>query len=168
MIKNKKGFTLIEILLITGVVSLASIATYAIFNSASAWYTSNQEVENLNGAIDRIERAVGSSGTYSSINRATLESLGGFNTKLNLADISSPSPNVLNLRYDDINSNICSKFVSKIIDSRNNLTILVNSVAVNQTINSISQQCNNDSNTITISLRSNISTAGLTPVVPTP
>ena len=88
MIKNKKGFTLIEILLITGVVSLASIATYAIFNSASAWYTSNQEVENLNGAIDRIERAVGSSGTYSSINRATLESLGGFNTKLNLADIS--------------------------------------------------------------------------------
>jgi type II secretory pathway pseudopilin PulG len=168
---KNKGFTLVETLLIIGVVSLSIIGVYVIFNIANSWVTSNEEATQVSNAIERINRASSSAGIYTGMNKTVLDSLGGqFNSKFNLTGIDSPTPNKLNINYSDISSRNCSSFVSKILEKGNNLATVVNGTNISSSaeISSIANACSGDSNTVVIVLTSNTSVVGLTPVVPTP
>jgi len=166
----KNGFTLVEILLITGIISLACIGLYVIFSNASSTYTSNDESEKLFNAIYRLERASSASGVFTGINAGTFSLVGGFKSKLNVSDISSPQPDTLNLTYSGVSQGICSKFVTKISSGMDNLSARVNGTDIPRYSDpaGVGQSCSSDSNTVVAVLKSRISSAGLAPVTPSP
>ena len=166
-----KGFTLIEIMLITGFISIASISAYVIYKKTSQASSSNSEAENLHNLIKRIEGGTVTTGSFSGITEQNLGTYGsGFASNFNLATINSPNSSILNFNYVDLNSDVCTKFVNAMIVSRGDVKAIVNSRDIPQGTNPAitAASCQNDNNAVTIQINSKISVAGLTTVVPTP
>ena len=167
--KKQKGFTLVETLLIIGIISLGTIGVYTIFNIASDWNKASNEALGLQNAVNRIERATNTSGNFTGITMNTLPVVGGgFSSFINMSDIVSPSPNTLNFIYRNMNGRICSNFVSKMLGMPGNISAVLNGVAVPNMseASDITSKCTSDSNDVTISLSSNVSVAGLGFVTP--
>lgn len=167
--KKQKGFTLVEILLIVGIVSIATVGVYTIFNIASDWNKASNEADGLYNIITRVERATNTSGNFSGISMATLPIIGGnFTSFINMNNIISPAPNTLNFVYRNVNGRICSNFVSKMLGMPGNVSAILNGTVVpNMTqASDVSSICARDSNDVTISLSSNVSVVGLIPVTP--
>jgi len=65
--KKSKGFTLIEILLVVGFISLASIGVYTIYNKVQIGNQANQEGRNIDTLRAGIKGLYGASSEYSTI-----------------------------------------------------------------------------------------------------
>lgn len=164
-----KGFTLIEILITIGLISLATVGTYVVFGLAQDTSNSNEEATQLSNAITRLDRATSASGVYTGVTKETLDSLGNpFYSKFNLTGIVSPTPNKLHINYTGMSNRNCAKFISKMISSSGNVSAIVNGSEQvgGADVGSISSLCADNENAVTIVLTSNISVAGLGAVVP--
>lgn len=167
--KKSKGYTLIEILVATGVIGLASIGIYNIGLRVSDWRKSSQEFKALSKTFLEIENSNIANVEYIGINKDNLRNYSsGFNTVLNLSEINAESSTKLNFIYRDMSPRICSDFVSKMVSSSENVTALVNSVNINENkLNDIGVACSLDSglNTVTIALNKRESDYTLATVV---
>ena len=67
IIKNKNGFTMVEILLVMGFIALASISTYVLYDDVKAAYVADAEIKNLGTLLERIDKSYDSVSTYSAI-----------------------------------------------------------------------------------------------------
>lgn len=70
--KKRKGFTLVEILLVTGFISLASIAIFTIFNAASTASKSRDEMWQLEELANKIKANYGVVSNYGGVNNAVV------------------------------------------------------------------------------------------------
>ena len=122
-----RGYTLIELLVGTGILSIAAIGIYAVATIATDWRRSSQEVKSLNMAIKEIDNSTNTTGIYSGVTLLSLNEFStGFNSSLNLKDIYSPESKKLNFVYEDINSRICSDFSNRMLESSKNVVVLIN------------------------------------------
>ncbi|MBC7474768.1 MAG: prepilin-type N-terminal cleavage/methylation domain-containing protein, partial [Candidatus Sericytochromatia bacterium] len=68
--KNNKGFTLIEVVLVTGLIALFSIGIYGIYVKVSDSYTVTSEAREMNGILAAARSLIG--GTNVTTLNATL------------------------------------------------------------------------------------------------
>ena len=68
--KNKKGFSLVEIVLVTGLIALFSIGVYGIYNKVNDSYTATSEAREMNGILAAVRSLIG--GTNVTVLNATL------------------------------------------------------------------------------------------------
>lgn len=124
--KKEQGFTLVELLVATGVISLASVGLYGVYSITSDWQKTNQEVKSLNLLISEIENSTSTTGKYTGITNASLTNH-NFSSALNLKEVNSPQDTKLNFEYKDISPRVCTEFTSKMIASaKNKVTAIIN------------------------------------------
>lgn len=144
MRKRLKGYTLIELLVGTGVLSLATIGIYTIAMFAFDWRRVNQEVKLLNIVMKEIDNSTLGNGSYENINLLELEKMGiEFNSALQLININSTDKSKLNFEYSGVSKRVCVNFVEKMLGSNNNIDVLVNNQKItNKNLNDILYLCN--------------------------
>lgn len=70
--KKRNGFTLVEILLVTGFISLASIAIFTIFNAASTASKARDEMWQLEELANKIKANYGVVSNYAGVTQAVV------------------------------------------------------------------------------------------------
>jgi type II secretory pathway pseudopilin PulG len=70
--KKQKGFTLVEILLVVGFISLASIAIYEVFNAASTTSKARDEMWQLEELANKIKANYSVVADYTGVTQATV------------------------------------------------------------------------------------------------
>lgn len=166
---KKNGFTLVEILLVIGVISLACISVYTVFNVVNDWQKASNEATGLQNTINRVERATSTNGVFTGLTLETLPIVGGrFTSYINMTEVVSPSPNVLNFVYKNISTRVCSYFVPRMVSNSGNVKATINGTLLEnaEDVGNISSRCNNSNNDITITVTSKVSVAGLSTVIP--
>lgn len=153
---NLKGYTLIELLVITGVISIAAVGVYSLAIITSDWRKSSQEVKSLGLLFSEIDNSLDVKGDYSGI---TLSNLSNIDSKyvsaLTLNSVNSPNPKRLNFNYIDIKDRICNDFVSKMLTSSKKVTAIINDKNISSTnLTDIVETCESNSgrNSVTIVL----------------
>lgn len=125
--KKLKGYTLIELMIITGVLGLATIGIYTVATIASDWRKSSQEVKSLNTTLAQIDNSTLTTGSYSGITLSSLNNYStGFNSALPLKEVIAPNAKQLNFVYDGVSSRICNDFAGKMLQSSNNIGAIIN------------------------------------------
>lgn len=158
---KNKGFTLIEILLSTGFISVSSIGAYAIANTENDYRKSSTEVKNLNALIQQIENSTSTVENYQSISLSSLN----FNSALSLAYVQ-PINKSLNFVYSDVDSRVCNDFTNKMLSSSKNISAIVNKSKFDkESIKDIAVACYQDKNDLTIVLNKELSDYSLNTVV---
>ncbi|OWG17559.1 hypothetical protein KDK82_1030 [Delftia sp. K82] len=158
---TKKGFTTIELLLITGFISISSLGAYAVANIASDWRKSTTEVKSLNALISSIENSTSTQDSFKDVSYSSL----AFNSSLNLAKIE-PIDKKLNFVYQDIGSRVCNDFVGKMLTSSKNIGSIVNGSEFSKdNIKDIALACHQDKNDITIVLNKQLNDYSINTVV---
>lgn len=124
-IKKIKGYTLVELLIATGVISVASVGLYLIYGIASDWQKTNKEVKSLNLLFNEIDSATNTTGKYTGI---TLDNIPGssFTSSFNLFSVDSPTETKLNFEYKDVSTRNCTDFISKMLSSSKNISAVIN------------------------------------------
>ena len=168
--KNKiKGFTLVELLISVGLISLATVGIYAASNVASDWRKSSQEVKSLNSTIVDVNNSISTTGIYTGVTLSSLKNMSiNVNSALDLSDVNSPSPRVLHFVYNNVNPRVCNDFSSKMLSSSKNIGVIINGVAYNENnISNIVGACNvnNNSNDVTVVLNQEQNNFTVTDVV---
>lgn len=159
-IKNK-GFTIIELLITTGFISLASVGAYAVANTANDYRKSSTEVKNLNALIKQIDNSTSTVENYQGISLSSL----AFNSALALADVQAINKQ-LNFIYKDIGSRVCNDFTSKMLASSKNIEAIVNGSNFNkENIKDIAVACYQDTNDLTIVLNKELKDYSINTVV---
>lgn len=162
--QNKNGYTLLELLLITGLVSLASIGLYSAYLWTDNVRKTKSEVQSLSNVIRDLENYNSAKGDLLGINLNTLHSYSqNFQSSLNLTNISSTTEQV-KFSYSDINSRICNDFTSKILSSNRNISSKINNNNVQNDLSAISTACNQNNNDIEITYNKAINTSPITVV----
>ncbi len=72
ILRNKKGFTLVEILLVVGFIALASIGIYAIYEKIYISHKAERTFQQVNLIYRGISQLYGNSISYSSLNTSVL------------------------------------------------------------------------------------------------
>lgn len=159
--KKTKGFTLIEILLSTGFISISSIGAYAVANTANDYRKSSTEVKALNALIQQIDNSTSTIESYQSISLSSLN----FNSALTLADVQ-PINKSLNFVYSDVGSRVCNDFTSKMLSSSKNISAIVNKSKFDkENIKDIAIACYQDKNDLTIVLNKELNDYSINTVV---
>lgn len=147
MNKNKnKGFTLVELLIGVGLVSIASVSTYSIATYANDIRTTKSEVSDLSEFIKGIENTTNTT----VFNDEAIQTFQQYKSNLELASITSKNGNLL-LNYSNVKARICVDFVSKMISANKNISAVINGKDIsNNDLNEISNSCFSNTNEISI------------------
>lgn len=161
MNKKNKGITLIEPLIATGFISLASVGAYVVANTANDYRKSSTEVKALNALIQQVENSTSTVENYQSISLSSL----AFNSALTLADVQ-PEAKKLNFIYKDMSSRVCNDFTSKMLASSKNVGAIVNGSNFNkENIKDIAVACYQNTNDLTIVLNKELNDYSINTVV---
>lgn len=145
MNKNK-GFTLVEILIAVGFVSIASVSTYSIATYANDIRTTKSEVSDLSEFIKSIENTTNTT----VFNDEAIKTFQQYKSNLELASITSKNGNLL-LNYSNVKTRVCVDFVSKMISANKNITAVINGKAIGKNdLNEISNSCFSNTNELSI------------------
>lgn len=147
MNKNKnKGFTLVELLLGVGFLSIASVSTYSIATYANDFRTIKSEVSDLSEFIKGIENTTNTT----VFNDEAIQTFQKFKSNLELSSITSKNGNLL-LNYSNVKTRVCVDFVSKMISANKNITAIINGKAIGKNdLNEISNSCFSNTNELSI------------------
>ena len=74
--KNKKGFTLVEILLVVGFIAIASIGIYVVYAKVNSSGQANAEARNLDVIRAGIKNLYGANKNYSTLTNTVVNSAG--------------------------------------------------------------------------------------------
>lgn len=145
MNKNK-GFTLVEILIAVGLVSIASVSTYGIATYANDIRTTKSEVSDLSEFIKSIENTTNTT----VFNDEAIQTFQQYKSNLELASITSKNGNLL-LNYSNVKTRVCVDFVSKMISANKNIAAIINGKDISKNdLNEISNSCFNNQNELSI------------------
>lgn len=145
MNKNK-GFTLVEILIAVGFVSIASVSTYSIATYANDFRTIKSEVSDLSEFIKGIENTTNTT----VFNDEAIQTFQKFKSNLELSSITSKNGNLL-LNYSNVKTRVCVDFVSKMISANKNITAIINGKDISKNdLNEISNSCFSNTNELSI------------------
>lgn len=145
MNKNK-GFTLVEILIAVGLVSIASVSTYHIANYANDFRTIKSEVSDLSEFIKSIENTTNTT----VFNDEAIQTFQQYKSNLELASITSKNGNLL-LNYSNVKTRVCVDFVSKMISANKNISAIINGKDIKKNdLNEISNSCFSNTNELSI------------------
>lgn len=185
--KKNEGFTLIEIILMIGVISLGTIGIYSYYNMTIERQKAKLELEFINDAFYKMETIFNVNQDLTGITSIEdLKKIGVLGEKESSLGINSieNSRNFIKINYIDVSNRVCSNILSSINNKK--IKIEINDSAVNvNSISDISNVCNsvqkfsikyeNNSNLANIatvsSARTNISTnntASINPTIRTP
>ena len=76
IIKSKKGFTMVELLLVLGLVSLMTLGLYSQLGKSEKETESLNEVQKLITIFDSVEKAFISNGQYQNVSISSLKNMG--------------------------------------------------------------------------------------------
>ena len=153
IIKNKNGFTMVEILLVMGFIALASISTYVLYDDVKAAYVADAEIKNLGTLLERIDKSYDSVSSYSAISLEHVKELNiPIENKIDLASITSPTPSSVQFDYANVTSEICTKFTKSLVYKGDNISAIVNGQPVPSfaEIPLITSLCNQPLNSVAI------------------
>ena len=153
IIKNKNGFTMVEILLVMGFIALASISTYVLYDDVKAAYVADAEIKKLGTLLERIDKSYDSVSTYSDISLDHVKELNiPIENKIDLASITSPTPSSVQFDYTNVTSEICTKFTKSLVYKGDNVSAIVNGQPVPSfaEIPLITSLCNQQLNSVAI------------------
>lgn len=154
--KKHAGFTLVELLIATGLIAVASMGIYVAAVVATDWRLASTEVKSLSSAIQDIENSSNVGMGFDGISLTNLSSrTNGFKPGLNLVSVSSPVLDRLVFSYSDVNSRVCVNFVEKMLKSSTNISAKVNGNSVNG-LSEVGVACNDNVNNVEIALNKSI------------
>ena len=147
MMNNKnKGFTLLELLIAVGFVSVASVSTYNIASFANDVMIIRNETKNLSEFIKDIENTTNTN----AFNDEAIQTFREYKSNLELSSITTKSGKLL-LNYSNVKTRVCVDFVSKMISANKNITALINGKEITKNdLNEISNSCFNNQNELSI------------------
>lgn len=118
---NNKGFTLVELLVSVGFLSVASVSTYNIASYANDFRVIRNEVNDLSQFVKDIENTTNTT----DFNDETISTLRQYKSNLELSSITTKKGNLL-LNYSNVKARICIDFVNKMITGNKNITAVIN------------------------------------------
>lgn len=121
MNNNNKGFTLVELLVSIGFLSVASVSTYNIASYANDFRVIKNEVNDLSQFVKDIENTTNTT----DFNDETINTLRQYKSNLELSSITTKKGNLL-LNYSNVKARICIDFVNKMIAGNRNITAIIN------------------------------------------
>lgn len=149
--KNKKGFTLVEILLVVGFIALAGIGIYTVFGKTNTSNKALQESRNINVIKAGIKNIYGGSQGYGGLSNSVLNNTRTTPDSMRQVPYSSPDSTITNMfggsvlvvptvlggsglnngfriAYSQVPGDVCSKLVTMV--DKNVEQITVNGVIV--------------------------------------
>ena len=157
MIKNnirKKGFTLIEILLIVFFVSLTFLGIYMMQGKTSDEVTINKEKEYILTLFDEIDRSASVLSRFQNISLQSLKENGYINKTngFDLVSVTAPTPTRLEATYNNLKNKECSMFVSSIVNFSETYSAKINNIIIPSKADpkNITLECSNDLNEVVI------------------
>lgn len=107
--KKTKGFTLVELLLSIGFIGVASAVVYGVYSKAEDMAKIDTELRTIATFMEKVEAIADSRGSFTGINTSTLEGFGlSFVSELKNAEISTPNPQTIDIKYSEVNERVCS------------------------------------------------------------
>ena len=163
MIKNnirKKGFTLIEILLIVFFVSLTFLGIYMMQGKTSDEVTINKEKEYILTLFDEIDRSASVLSRFQNISLQSLKENGYINKTngFDLVSVTAPTPTRLEATYNNLKNKECSMFVSSIVNFSESYSAKINNIIIPSKADpkNITLECSADSNNVVIVRENNM------------
>lgn len=122
---NKKGFTLVEILLVVGFIAIASIGIYVVYAKVNAGGQANAEARNLDVLRAGIKNLYGANKNYDKITEEVVNQAGitpdamnrgksiintfGGAVTVKSADMGKGSNNAFEITYENVPPDVCAK-----------------------------------------------------------
>lgn len=122
---NKKGFTLVEILLVVGFIAIASIGIYVVYAKVNAGGQANAEARNLDVIRAGIKNLYGANKNYESINAQVVNQAGitpdsmnrqttivntfGGSVEVAPTSLGAGNNNGFLITYNNVPSDVCAK-----------------------------------------------------------
>lgn len=171
-IKTKnKGFTLIELMIAIGVITILPVASYMLYKVANENNQSDVEFKRLSQVFKEINETTATIGIPSNINKDNLYTISnGLESSIGLYAVNTPNPQVLNFVYKDLDSKTCSNLTNSMVNSADYVSAIVNgeSIENRDNISSVVNRCKLNKNDVTIVLNKFINTEIVSVVTPNP
>lgn len=144
--KNKKGFTLVEILLVVGFIALAGIGIYTVFGKTNTSNKALQESRNINVLKAGIKNIYGGSQGYAGLSNSVLNDSRTTPDSMRQVPYSSPDSTITNMfggpvlviptslggsglnngfriSYSKVPGDVCSKLVTMVEKNIEQITV---------------------------------------------
>lgn len=124
---NKKGFTLVEILLVVGFIAIASIGIYVVYNKVNSGGKANAEARNLDVLRAGIKNLYGANNNYNGINAQIVDQAGitpdvmntnptitnsfGGAVTIGAVNLGTGTNNGFAITYNNVPPDVCAKLV---------------------------------------------------------
>ena len=157
---RKKGFTLIEILLIVFFIGLTSLGIYMMQGKTSDEVTISKEKEYILSLFDEIDRSASVLSRFQNISLQSLKD-NGYISKTNgfeLVSVNAPTPTRLEATYNNLKNKECSMFVSSIVNFSETYSAKINNIVIPSKADpkNITLECSNNLNEVVIVRENNM------------
>ena len=157
---RKKGFTLIEILLIVFFIGLTFLGIYMMQGKTSDEVTISKEKEYILSLFDEIDRSASVLSRFQNISLQSLKD-NGYISKTNgfeLVSVNAPTPTRLEATYNNLKNKECSMFVSSIVNFSETYSAKINNIVIPSKADpkNITLECSNNLNEVVIVRENNM------------
>lgn len=152
-LKKDNGFTLIELIIVVGVMALAAASVYGLASIASDWRKSSAETQKLLILMRELDSATNITGSLAGIDMTNLSNIsGGMDSSLDLKSITSVGTDKLEFSYKDVNPRVCNDMGGKLLASANNIELKVNGINIlhAEDVSGLGVACSQNRNDLTI------------------
>lgn len=178
-VQKNKGFTLIEILIVIGIIAVMTIGIFIAYTKVQAGSQANNESRNVSTIVAGIRNLYASQGNYNdgamlttvikgniipesmlntgnpSTATAINNSFGGTVT-LTPANLGTGTNNAFDVKYDNVPASVCSKFVTESVGVAQKIQVAGTSVKDSTTGNpnlnvpALTTQCNSTGSPVVV------------------
>ena len=155
IIKRNKGFTMVELLLVLGLVSLMTLGIYSQLGKSEKETESLNEVQKLITIFDSVEKAFISNGQYQNVSISSLKNMGidvETGGKVSLTSLVSTSPTRIEANYASISREACGLIASKMVNTGKAHSVRINGINLpnGAAIEDIVRECTGDTNQLVV------------------
>lgn len=147
--KHKKGYTIIELLIVLGFIASASAGTYGIYNYASDTQKVSSEIKKLSILRNKLENTYIVS-DFSTLNSASMYMMGiEHNSEFKNHSIAGLSKESFKVNYSFLNQRQCNKLALKAL-AFPKTSVKISGIDVKPSPTDISSKCKDDFNTVDV------------------